>query len=333
MSWYVFDLDETLGDFYTPYYFLCDLQTKVFFKDTHPNTTIHIQPELAIELATIYNKFVSEIAKAEDSDTPLGILRPGILDIMRLIQKQISSGLAKGVIIYSNNGSLATLHFARDIIRSALGDSDFISDCIHWYHPLRKGEIVEGNPGLADKTFSVIQQAIQKVNNGPLVSPSQVIFFDDVLHPDMMKHLTEENYLVLNGYSYRTPFKKIAQIYQDAIQHSNIHNDNKLYSEYMKHLSKHCDIPIPKEAGHTTKFPQIQNIRSLTPNTSTLATAPPQDENTLNAMIQMIENQGIKEQKRQQEVTLLQNNKKVLSGGNRKHRNVGKKTRRYNRRR
>jgi hypothetical protein len=339
MLWYVFDLDETLGDFYTSYYFLCDLQTKTFFKDTNPNKSIHISPELERQLQTIYSDFVSKIASAEDSDTPLGILRPGIIDIMRAIQNQRKSGIAENVIIYSNNASLATLQFARDIIRKAIGVPDFISDCIHWYHPLREGEIQKGKPGYADKTFSVITNVIKHITNDPSIEikPSQVVFFDDVLHVDMMLQLSDTNYLVVKPYSYRTPFKHIAQIYQDAILKSNIQDNINLYNEYKNHLKKYCGIPLnlfkSNIDNNNITFPQIQYFRSLTQNTSALSTTPPQNTEEHERILQMVMLQGEMERLRKKEQETIQLRKNIHSGGNRKHHRMYKKTRRYNRRR
>ena len=74
MSYFVFDLDETLAQIYTVYYFVASLQT-------YPN----MSESLTNSLKKAYKMFVKKIVK-EEIKNPLGVLRPGILHIMKKLK-------------------------------------------------------------------------------------------------------------------------------------------------------------------------------------------------------------------------------------------------------
>ena len=124
--YFVFDLDETLAEIYTVYYFVASLQT-------YPS----ISKSLTYTLKSYYKQFVKKILTEELNQ--LGILRPGILNIMKKLYKLYKAGKVKGVIIYSNNGHLYNLEFIRDLIHEYIG-GELICECIHRYHHMRKSE-------------------------------------------------------------------------------------------------------------------------------------------------------------------------------------------------
>jgi hypothetical protein len=55
--------------------------------------------------------FVKRVVEEENSNTPLGILRPGILPIMEKLHSLKKRGKLTSIIIYSNNKCLPCLEF------------------------------------------------------------------------------------------------------------------------------------------------------------------------------------------------------------------------------
>jgi hypothetical protein len=231
-AFFVFDLDETLANVYTPFYFLGDLKPDVFIKDADMHR-VKNSPELAATLENAYRIFVRKVALAEIQETPLGILRPGILDIMHQIKRWRMEGLDARIAIYSNNGHLLMLQFARDVIETAIGAPGMICDCIYWGDKRRAAEIEKNKPGYAQKTIAVLLQALK---DGPCAAPAdltaeQIMFFDDQLHPDMMAALTWR-YIQVKPHSYRVPVHLIRELYMEALREAGIIEGVTLEKEF-----------------------------------------------------------------------------------------------------
>ena len=95
--YYVFDLDETLGQMHSFFYHICTLRPEEFYKNTFPARSGSVVANARTttfkeKLKSAYTAFVRDIAAVETSDTPLGLLRPGILDVFRAIQAQKEQG-------------------------------------------------------------------------------------------------------------------------------------------------------------------------------------------------------------------------------------------------
>ena len=85
MSYVVFDLDETLANLQNIYYFIASLKLKDFVME-HRAYMAHFFPEELFEdQERAYWLFVKYVWEQETSDRPLGILRPGVLDVMKRI--------------------------------------------------------------------------------------------------------------------------------------------------------------------------------------------------------------------------------------------------------
>ena len=239
MPYFVFDLDETLANVYTPYYFLYDLQRESSYVDKkHISKKISRTPppRLAPLIKDAYGEFVQRIADQETSSDPLGIIRPGVIQVMERLRDMKSQGLCEGVVIYSNNGSLANLRFVRDVIHRAIDTSNLICDCIHWHHPYRKTEYTTPiREGAADKTWTVMKKILTKgACKAPSsrVQPNTVYFFDDQSHPDL-EEVLEDNYIHMNEYPYKTPFIRVAQIYLDSIKNAGLLARPEITREYV----------------------------------------------------------------------------------------------------
>jgi hypothetical protein len=124
--------------------------------------------------------------------TPLGILRPGIIDIMRQLKRQKQKGDVKSVLIYSNNGHLESLEFIRDLIYLVLdlrpGDK-FISECVHYNHPMRSLE--KNTMPFGTKSWNTLKDILINGNCGApnTIEADRVVFFDDLAHPDLAHNL------------------------------------------------------------------------------------------------------------------------------------------------
>lgn len=186
MSFFVFDLDETLAEVYPLHYF--------------------IEPAPA---AHVYREFVKGVAAAEDARVPLGLLRPGILAVMERLLTLQRRGILLGVLIYSNNGHLPTLKFIRDVIHAHLGiRKPLILECIHWDHPDRTD-----SPVREDKTWDSLRGILERYS--PAIPPDRVYFVDDLEHPDLMEALGEQ-YLHVPPYEYHASFDRLVALMEDA---------------------------------------------------------------------------------------------------------------------
>ncbi len=222
MVFFVFDLDETLANVYSPFYFLGDLKPDVFGKDAEMIRNKN-SPELTSALEEAYKIFVRKVALAEIREIPLGILRPGILELMGQIKRWRMEGLDARVAIYSNNGHLLMLQFARDVIEAAIGAPGMICDCIYWADPRRAAEVDATKPGYGQKTIKVLIQALQQ---GPChapadLKPEQIMFFDDQLHPDMIAAL-DWRYIHVKPHAYKAPVHLIRKYYVEALREAGI---------------------------------------------------------------------------------------------------------------
>ena len=197
---FVFDLDATLADMSSPYHFIASL--------TIPVSTL--SENLQNELNLAYKLFVERILQKES----LGILRPGILDVMKKLASLKKKGDITSVIIYSNNSHLPSLEFVRDLINKHVG-LKLISQCIHWEHPLRNNE-KELYPGMYPKTWDTLSHII-----GHGVRKKDVFFFDDLQHPDLFSAL-KDNYYKVPPYNFHASVAEIATIFKSAIKDAHV---------------------------------------------------------------------------------------------------------------
>ena len=82
MYYFVFDMDETLAELYSVYYFIASLRLQETLEESSARNKMSIPDTLKNQLRRAYSYFIRRVLAEEASDTPLGILRPGILDVM-----------------------------------------------------------------------------------------------------------------------------------------------------------------------------------------------------------------------------------------------------------
>lgn len=203
MVYFIFDLDETLAELYSVYYFATSLRLE------------------SGALDKAYKYFVEDILLTEISDEPLGILRLGILGIMKKLKNLQKVGKIKNVLIYSNNGDIKSLEFIKDLIHQHVGGG-LIKECIHRNHHMRDNERVNA-PHLINKTWSVLRNIMINGNTKAATNliASDVYFFDDLDHPDLRKKLGI-NYYKVPSYNFKASVDRIGEIYKNAIYKANI---------------------------------------------------------------------------------------------------------------
>lgn len=251
MVYFIFDMDETLAELYSVYYFIRALHA-------YPNQKSMRNKK------TAYNKFVEDILQEEVSSKPLGILRPGILDVMKQLNNLYKKNIIKGVIIYSNNGHLESLEFIRDLIHKYLVTDDLIKECIHWNHKMRSEE----RQLLTNKTWNVLRNIMIEGNcqASTTINPSDVFFFDDLDHIDLQEKLGN-NYYKVPAYTFKASFDRISRIYMNAIIETAVNvnmnritnNVNEIH-KYTSNTVNSSTIPPKPDRGIELMFNAIHIV-------------------------------------------------------------------------
>jgi hypothetical protein len=270
MAYYAFDLDETLANVFTPFYMICALRPFLTAEEDKLPIPLKMPNGLQDALSNSYFKFVHLVAERENSARPLGILRPGIIRCFEEIQSQYQEGICKGVIFYSNNGSLGCLEFVRDVLQDAIGNPNLICECAHWSHPFRTEEIDRGFPGSGRKTWSTLKRLLtQGMCDAPNdIQPKDVMFFDDLIHPDLHMILGPfGNYVHVKPYNYKSSIADVLAMYQEALREEGVLGTplEKGFTKTIQQLGH----PIRTANGH------IMDIRKNTTGTPQTGTLPP----------------------------------------------------------
>ncbi len=259
MSYFIFDMDETLAELYSVYYFIASLRVSEILKEVGEEMS-HV---LEKQLKKAYKLFVLNILLEELSPTPLGILRPGILNIMKQIQELQKLGKVQNVVIYSNNGHLQSLEFIRDLIHKYLETDNLIKDCIHWNHFMRIDETQDKSSNIT-KTWNTLKNILVMghCQASDALEAKDVYFFDDQEHIDL-EHNLGANYYKVPPYSFKTSFDRIAEIYKKSLRNVDL-------PEYIYLISDVFDIQQSKSLDHI-----LQEFKGRTgPTQDTLPPAP-----------------------------------------------------------
>ena len=279
MVYLVFDLDATIANVGSVIFLLQDLTAS-----TWTSTNIPVNSELNFKLKYAYKLFVSKIANLEqNSSTRIGILRPGILEVMEIAKFLMENDMCSGVIIYSNNCSLNCLEFIRDVIHTCLSTVNLIKDCIHRFNKLRLD--ISGNNCTNNnfkKTWNSLHNLLVngKVKAPGSIDPSQVLFFDDNLHPNLIDNL-RENYIHVPAYTYNIPWVKIEEIYRDTIKESQLIN-----FEFIKFINKFNQNKVTTVGEHLHYY----KMRYLLIREHQDSENPPLPDSSINLMLLALQN-------------------------------------------
>ena len=223
MSYFVFDMDEAIAELYSVFYCITSLRLEETLKVAKMDSTT-LSHMLEKQLNRAYRLFVKKVLHEEISPKPLGIIRPGVLQIMKSLKNLQQSNKVAKVIIYSNNNNLQCLEFIRDIIHEYL-EAPLIAECIHRIHPLREESAIryQSSYGGIDKTWSNLRYVLIEGNaKAPsTLKPTDVYFFDDLDHLDLHNNLGNHYYQV-PPYQFKASFKRIGKLYEAAITEANV---------------------------------------------------------------------------------------------------------------
>lgn len=219
MSYFIFDLDETLGNLSSVYYHIVTLKMKKYVVNQREYMGLYYPDELHHNLEKAYELFVKAVLQQEQSDEPLGILRPGILNVMKELSILKRQHKVVNVAIYSNNSHLESIEFVKDLINYHVG-MELIKECIPRYHPMR---YEDNQTSVPIKTWQVLKRILVEGNckAARSLEPKNVFFFDDLRHMDLEIHLKERYYQV-SPYSFRAPLSRINAIYEVCLHQAKV---------------------------------------------------------------------------------------------------------------
>jgi len=214
----IFDVDHTLIDSYSLFYFLASLKPDETIRLSHVQLPPCDPADWAYFKKTLdqaYSLWMTAVGEEEDSDHPIGIFRPGLFSVMRRLADLQREGVIKGVHLYSNNSYLPTLHFIKDVIHQRIGSDALIHQTIHWMHPLRVKERTDRLPqSFIGKSWETLTEILQ-------VCPNQVYFIDDLEHRELISVLGDRYYHVPK-YVFRASFERLMDTYNKALQQARV---------------------------------------------------------------------------------------------------------------
>ena len=131
------------------------------------------------------------------------ILRPNIVEIFNLLKNEVSA-----VMIYSNNGNLYNLEFAGRAIENMTDSPGLFKAYMHRSDSIRD-EFDGIVTGARLKTVNTIKKATKRFLN---FEPSKIIFFDDIIHPDLMYNM-DVSYIHVNRFDAHLKEDKVEEIF------------------------------------------------------------------------------------------------------------------------
>ena len=208
----VLDLDWTLADLHTFFFFIMSLRLKEYLITNRPFMVPFVKPELEEQLRTAYVEFVLRIVQEERSPHPLGLLRTGLLPLMEQLADLHKTGRVHQVILYSNNRCLESLELVRDVIHMHL-QYEMIQLCSHWDDPRRTLDKV--NPEHT-KTWMTMKSLLQHLGASDFLHPMDVLFFDDQHHPNVNEILHSNDHRV-PPYQFRCSIERVTQLFLQSM--------------------------------------------------------------------------------------------------------------------
>ena len=100
MKYFVFDMDEAIAELYSVFYCITSLRLKDTILEDYPRLLPLLSDSLEKQVDKAYHLFVKKVLREELSSKPLGILRPGVLQVMNsLYRLQRAKKVAKVVTL------------------------------------------------------------------------------------------------------------------------------------------------------------------------------------------------------------------------------------------
>lgn len=251
MAFIGFDLDETLGRFYTPYGYVSFLMPQAIYYGTMKG----LEPfapskDLENRLQKAFQAFSECLAEKEPR---LGILRPGILEILKRFAELKSEGRVKALSVYSNNGNLGCLRLATTMIEYLLNYPGLFCNHIDLFSPIRSGEVNPKDLISAVKTVRTLRASFLDTRCGKIddltsVPVEHLYFFDDRWHPQIGDSIEASHYFKVNPYRKDAPIEDLESCFRKAIQVGELETHN----EYLSYIA-----PILASSGLKESFDSI----------------------------------------------------------------------------
>lgn len=245
MAYIGFDLDETLGRFGAAHYASLFLRpTEGIYQSSYSGlygSPKILEPPLSHNLRLKINKgfglLVDCLVEKEKESPPLGLIRPVMIPIVRKLYELKQRGDVKAVVIYSNNGNLALLHLAAEMLEKLADAPGLFCNFIHWYHPSREREVAYGRPGEAMKTLAVLLKGFRAESCLPkneMIDWKKVYFFDDLSPPHpILKNNLQERYFQIAPYRYDADPALVLECFKRAFEGAELSTDPE-YFTYME---------------------------------------------------------------------------------------------------
>jgi hypothetical protein len=290
----------------------------------------NIPASLGGKVQEAYELFVQRCAEAERSTEPLGIVRPGILDVFSRIGQLKDLGLAGGAFIYSNNPTQRLLHFIADVIQAGVGRTDLICDYVHMLDE-RRNNAVEKERQTSTKRIATILRILQSAPCNASVVPTanDIFFFDDMIHPNI-RDAIGDRYIQVGKYEYEVDAGKMGDIYIQCLRDVGILDGGALQHDYFDYMGASCFFgQIKPTSDEATLRREIRRqFKQLMP----LPYERPVDDGTLNPIVARLDAMLAQNNLGNNPLNAIQVN--ALTGGRRRKRSSRKtkKASRKNRR-
>jgi len=284
--WVAFDLDGTIGSFES----VMNLMTLFFptvieevYRAPHWNgpeyEAITVPAAVKPRLRLAFEQFVGFMAEYEPHTQ---ILRPGIVEIIGRLLTLRDANVIGGLMIYSNNSNPYALIFAHELLKAVMKvHREIFCPLVHWGHRLRDAEL-RGTPGIVlplghgpKRIQTIINAFTEDLHCGHYtakvrhqqIKPSDIVFFDDQVHPDIARALPPQNYIHVQSYAHAASVEYLCTAFLKAYESQNIDMDSKFTREFAK-------IGMDLTSGETT-------IESIKAHSYTAAESPVNDTDAI----------------------------------------------------
>jgi len=282
--WVVFDMDSTLGWFTSvSNYLICFapwIVNEIYEKphwDGPVYPAINLPHDLYPKLQKAFKEFVRNSAKDETHNK---LLRPGILQIIKILLDAKAKGGVGGMMIYSNNSSSLTVLFCHELIKAMLGiEDDIFNPCLCWLDEIRKKELTGYKLCHGPKTIETIKKAFRLHYNGINVKNEEILFFDDAIHTDIESKIPKEHYFNVHPYEHYCDIRRVHISFLTACLSQPL-PENRIYIATLKKLG--YDF-LDADSG----------LKSMTANQATGYEKPIRDELQLRQrLVRLLEKKG-----------------------------------------
>ena len=265
--WVAFDLDATIGCFesvhnyitlFAPWLLQEIYQAPYWRGPAQPVVAVDEKMKPALFLA--FRAFVAKMASFEKENR---LLRPGIIPIIERLLAAKKAGRVGGLMIYSNNSSRHMLIFAHELLKAVMGlKEDIFCPLVDWWHGVRDDEcrkVADASLGYGLKTVNTIQRSFimaalqERCGYGVLdrkkVSAENIVFFDDLIHPEIYGHIPRAQYFHVQPYKrYIGSGHLMHQAFYEAYEEFGLNRSAALIGQFWK---LGFDLRT-KQAGFTT---------------------------------------------------------------------------------